>query len=235
MSRSDWLFNEFKHIGVDFADPEQVKSYDARQHSNVEREKPLVQRLNIQPGDTVVEFGPGTGAFSIAAALAGAQVIAVDISRAMLDYAQSKAKEAGLSDIRFVNSGFLSYEHQAEPADFVVSAFALHHLPDFWKGVALRRIFDLLKPGGIFYLQDVVFSFETGQYEQRLNEWMDVVSSNTGNGFSRADFEMHIREEYSTFGWILEGLLQREGFSIPEANYFTPTKAEYVCQAIRKI
>jgi len=226
----NWTYDEFKHIGVDFANPQQVQSYDAHQHTSIEREKQLVQRLNIRVGDTVVEYGSGTGAFTLAAAMGGARVTAVDISRAMLDYAQSKAEQMGITGVTFVNSGFLNYQHHAKSVDFVVTKFAFHHLPDFWKAAALQRIFRLLKQGGIFYLHDVVFSFETDEYEQRLNEWVEAVSSDRGNSFSRTDFEQHIRNEYSTFSWILEGLLQRTGFLIVEQNYLAPTYAEYLCQ-----
>src|SRR5262245_60750603 len=103
---SGWVYDEFKHIGVDFADPQQVASYDARQQTNLEAEKHLVERLKIGAGATVVEFGPGTCAFSLAAVLAGAQVIAVDISQAMLDYGRSKAKASGCAaNIQFVHAG----------------------------------------------------------------------------------------------------------------------------------
>lgn len=223
-----WTYDEFKHIGVDFADPQQVAIYDARQHTNIERQQQLVQRLGIRNSDRVIEFGPGTGAFSIAAASVGASVIAVDISQAMLDYASRQAVERGLQNIEFVRSGFLSYQHQGLPADFVVTQFAFHHLPDFWKMIALHQIHNMLKPGGQFFLRDVVFSFQPADYEASINVWIDSVASESGDGFSHADFEMHVRDEYSTFGWILEGMLQRTGFSA-NAAYTSPTYAEYTC------
>jgi hypothetical protein len=43
---------------------------------------------------------------------------------------------------------------------------------------------------------------------------------------------MHVREEHSTFGWIVEGMLQRAGFEIVEADYLTPESAQYVCKKI---
>jgi putative AdoMet-dependent methyltransferase len=224
-----WEFDEFKHIGVDFANEQQVATYDARQQTDFQEEIELVQRLGIAPGNIVVEFGPGTGAFSRAAASVGAHVISVDISKAMLNYGRLKAAESGLNTMDFVNSGFLSYEHHGAPADFVVTKFALHHLPDFWKASALLRIYQLLGDGGTLYLKDVVFSFPVEEAEQHLNAWMDAIASESGDGFSRADFEMHIRDEYSTFSWILEGLLEQAGFTQVQARYTSPTYAEYLC------
>jgi putative AdoMet-dependent methyltransferase len=228
MTSPNWLYDEFKHIGVDFADADQVRRYDARQQTNLEREQKLVARLGIAAGDIVVEFGPGTGAFSLAAAMNGAKVFAVDISQAMLDYAAAKAAEMKLDTIEFIQSGFLSYRHQAAPPDFVVTKFAFHHLPDFWKAIAIRQIYAMLKVGGQFYLRDVVFSFAPQDYEANIEAWINAVASETGDGFSRADFEMHVRDEYSTYGWILEGMLRQAGFSV-HTNYESPTYAEYVC------
>lgn len=51
-----------------------------------------------------------------------------------------------------------------------------------------------------------------------------------GEGFTMSDFEMHVREEYTTFAWILEGMLTHAGFAIAQANYPTPEYAEYVCR-----
>ncbi len=75
----------------------------------------------------------------------------------------------------------------------------------------------------------MVFSFPADQADQHLNAWIDAVADDAGNGFSRADFEMHIRDEYSTFGWILEGLLQQQGFTVATATYESLTYAEYLC------
>jgi hypothetical protein len=50
-----------------------------------------------------------------------------------------------------------------------------------------------------------------------------------GEGFTREDFEGHIREEYSTFGWILEGMFKKAGFDMLKADYLSPWTAEYIC------
>jgi SAM-dependent methyltransferase len=148
----------------------------------------------------------------------------------MLDYARHQVVQAQLGDrVEFRHGGFLTYEHQGELADFIVSQFAFHHLPDFWKVIALDRIFSQLKPGGRFILRDVVFSFPSIAYAARIESWIDSVCSETCNGWSRSDFEMHVRDEHSTFAWILEGMLRQAGFCIDRAEYPTPTKGFYLC------
>ena len=229
MTNSSWHFDEFKHIGVDFADPTQVEQYDKRQHTNRAYSQALVERLNIKPGDKVVEFGPGTGSFSRAAAANGALVQAVDISPAMLDYAARQAHLERLETISFIQAGFLSFACPDDAIDFVVTEYAFHHLPDFWKGIALTRIHNMLRPGGTFFLRDVVFSFPPEAFQHYIEQWIDEMTGSSEQSFSRADFEMHVRDEYSTYSWLLEALMQRAGLIITERQYSSPTYAEYLC------
>ena len=40
---------------------------------------------------------------------------------------------------------------------------------------------------------------------------------------------MHIKEEYSTFDWIMETLLKKAGFHIDKADYSEGFMAVYIC------
>ncbi len=135
----------------------------------------------------------------------------------------------GASTVKFHRAGFLTYEHQDKLADVVITKSALHILPDFWKMTAFLKIAALLKPKGKFYLRDAIFSFPPAEYESAISEWIEQVAKPEGQGWTVKDFEMHVREEYSTFAWIIEAMLIRSGFDIVEANYQSPTYAEYLC------
>jgi len=74
----------------------------------------------------------------------------------MLEFAKSKANKAGVKNIVFSHSGFLTFDTKNPPVDVITTTFAFHHLPDFWKGIALQRLNKLLKPGGLLYLHDVI-------------------------------------------------------------------------------
>ena len=156
---NDWLHNEFKPMGKDYASHEEVAVYDeshakfrdARQESN-----DLLDTLSVKEGQSLIDFGSGTGVLAIEAARRGLKVVAIDISSAMNSYAKSKAIEMGVDSIKFVESGFLSYQHVSQPVDFVTTSFALHHLPDYWKAIALRNIYSMLNDKGRLYIQDVV-------------------------------------------------------------------------------
>lgn len=226
-----WLYDEFRQVGTDFADPQVVAAYDRNQRSStVEAERALVVQLGITAGDTVIDLGCGTGTFAIQAALAGATVDAVDISQTMLNYARQKAIAAGVSErIQFHQKGFLSYEHSGE-ATFVVTQAALHHLPDFWKMVALLRIAAMLRLGGRLYLWDTIFSFPASDYETYINAWIQRAAQPVGEGWSAEDFETHVRDEYTTFEWIIERMLQDAGFIIETTKRSNCETAGYICR-----
>lgn len=224
-----WYYNDLQQVGVDFEDPVEVAAFDRNQTSStVAAERSLVTQLGISRGHTIIDLGAGTGTFAIQAALASADVHAVDVSKAMLAYAQEKAIHAKAENIQFHHAGFLSYEHQAAPVDFVVTKFALHQIPDFWKQVALLRMAAMLKQGGVLYLKDVIFSFPPNEYQSHIDNWIARVAKPPGEGFTVSDFEMHVREEYSTFAWIIEGMLERAGLEIESVEFSAPEYAEYI-------
>jgi ubiquinone/menaquinone biosynthesis C-methylase UbiE len=226
-----WYFDESNMAGVDFEDIAQVEVFDLKQSSSTpDKEQALVTRLGISSGHTVVDLGAGTGTFAIQAALAGASVHAVDVSRAMLAYAQNKARKADVTNIQFHQAGFLTYKHGSNLADFVITKAALHILPDFWKMVAFLQIALMLQPGGHFYLRDVIFSFPPNEYETHINAWIECAAKPEGKGWTEKDYYVHVREEHSTFAWIIEGMLKQAGFNIAEANYLSSVAAEYLCK-----
>ena len=229
-----WFYNEYQQIGTDFEDPNQVATYYRHQTSStVASEQALVKQLGIRPGRTVIDLGCGAGIFAIQAALAGGQVEAVDISQTMLTHAQNQAGAAGVQTrIQFHHAGFLTYEHEADPVDVIVTKVALHHLPDFWKMTALLRMAAMLKDGGVLYLQDVVYSFNPVEYSSHIQAWIEQATATADADWARRDFKTHIREEYSTFSWILEEMLQRAGFKILEAIPASSVWANYLCQKI---
>ena len=227
----NWLYNELQQVGVDFSSQAEVEAYDQKQGSNSpEACRELLGRLGVGANDRVLEFGTATGNLTIEAAKRCQHAYGVDVSLPMLEYARAKAEKAGVDNATFVHDGFLSYEHAAPLVDFVLTKFALHHLSDFWKAKALLNIASSLKVGGRLYLQDVIFSFLPQAAEQEVEAWIQEVTSYSG--FSRAEFEAHVRDEYSTFDWIMDGLLTRTGFEILEKNIESPTYAEYLCERV---
>ena len=49
-------------------------------------------------------------------------------------------------------------------------------------------------------------------------------------GYPRAEVATHVRQEHSTFAWIIEGLLQRTGFRLLWSDIGGPTYADYLAE-----
>src|SRR5690349_14093260 len=133
---ASWFPDELGMAGRENLDAAHVARYDGKMDAEAEAELALLGRFGLGPDSTVIEFGPGTGQFTIAAAARCAKVIAVDVSPPMLARLQQKLAAQRIGNVEWVRAGFLSYVHQGAPADVVYSRFALHHLPDVWKAVA---------------------------------------------------------------------------------------------------
>ncbi len=194
----------------------------------LEETEEIINLVGLTKNHVLLEFGTGTGEFAIEVAKHCSKVYAVDISPTMLEFARQKAENRGLSNIEYFNAGFLTYQHNGEPLDVVVSQLALHHLPDFWKLVALKRINSMLKKGGIFYLRDTVYSFDVNNYEDFFNSWLSGIKQIAGEEIAK-DTEIAIRDEFSTFDWIMEELIKRAGFEIETANFHQGFLVVYTC------
>jgi putative AdoMet-dependent methyltransferase len=229
--KPNWFYDEIKQAGVDYSDPAQVAVYDNRHQKFRDYQKgaeAIIEAVKIGPEHTVIDMGVGTGAFSLYAAPHCKTIYAVDVSPVMLEFTRQKAEKAGLTNIVFCQGGFLTYEHQAPAVDAIVSVAVLHHLPDFWKLVGLRRIIQMMKPGGRLYLFDVVFPVEMREYETEFEKWVSSMTEAVGLEFA-AEIETHIRDEYSTYDWVMEEFLARAGFRIDNAEYVDGFGATYLC------
>ncbi|MGH3998845.1 MAG: class I SAM-dependent methyltransferase [Pseudonocardiaceae bacterium] len=224
-----WLFAEFSPVGVDLSSWEAVESYDRNQGTDPLRDRALLDRLNVGQGTQIVDLACGTGSFIVEAAKRGAEAHGVDVSERMLEFTRRRAAAAA-TRVSLHHAGFLTYRHPGTPADVVTIKSALHQLPDFWKQTALVNIAGYIKPGGLLYIWDVIFTFPPAEYAQHLQKMVDEFGHVDGQGFSREDFESHIREEFSTYAWILEGLLDRAGFDLVASDFPRPTHGEFCCR-----
>ncbi len=216
---SGWLLDEVASAGRENLDAAHVWRYDIKEDAEAESEVALLKGWGLHAESEVMDLGAGTGQFTLAVAPVCARVVAVDVSPVMVARLNEKIAAAEVANVEVVQSGFLTYEHQGPPVDFVYSRFALHHLPDFWKAVALKRVRELLRPRGVLRLWDVVYDFDPTEAEERIEAWCAAVGDDVEDGWSRAELEEHVRDERSTFRWILEPMLERCGFSIDTVEY----------------
>ena len=226
--RPTWLYDEFSYTGTDYGDPGEVARYEERMGEirdfDAEAAE-IIDAIGLCREHTLLELGMGTGWFALRAAPHCRLVYACDVSKPMVEYARSRATEQGLRNVAFHHAGFLTYAHEGESVNAVVSQLALHHIPDFWKAIALHRIAATIKPGGLFWLKDVVFGFGIDDYEAVFEE-----SRATLPPAFREPWVGHVNREFSTQDWIMEGLLERAGFGIESAEEGPLLAVSYLCR-----
>jgi 2-polyprenyl-3-methyl-5-hydroxy-6-metoxy-1,4-benzoquinol methylase len=223
MLSRDWYYNQRGRIGLDTA---VAAIYDRHDDSDI-RARAALKMLGVEKGWRVADIGCGNGVLATEAALMGAEVDAVDISPAMLALAEVYARDRR-AQIRTQPAGLLSFAYQPDSYDLIVSEFTLHHLPDFWKAVAMSRIFGALKPGANFYLRDIVFVSMPDGSERDVEQWADFTVKN--HDFARDSVVTHMRDEYSTFGWVMERMLTEVGFELVAVDYHAPMHGTYLLQ-----
>jgi SAM-dependent methyltransferase len=219
-----WYPDEQQLAGPEHLDAEYVAGFDTKTQFDVEAELELLRRHGLDGDSTLVDLGCGTGLLAAAAASEAERVVGVDPSPAMLEAARHRSDE-----VEWVEAGFLTYEHLGGPPQLVHSRHALHHLPDFWKGLALARIHDLLESGGVLMLRDLVYDFEPADSNERIEDWLAGAAPAPTEGWTRRELETHVQSEHSTFAWLLEALLAHTGFQILERDVRTGIYATYVC------
>jgi SAM-dependent methyltransferase len=224
--------DESAFAGPEHLDAAYVLGYDAKAGFDPREDLDLLRERGLGAESTLVDLGAGTGTFAVAAAPFCRRVVAVDVSLAMVAAIRAKAAAAGAANVEPVQAGFLSYEHTGPPADFVYTRNALHHLPDFWKAIAIQRVAGLLRAGGILLLHDLVFACEPDEADAVVEAWLETGAGRSPEqGWTREEYEVHLRDEFSTFSWLLEPMLERAGFEIQQADYGTlRVYAAYVCR-----
>src|SRR3984893_3870035 len=221
MLARDWYYNERRRLGLDGA---VASIYDRHDDSDL-RARAALAMLGVQKGWRVADIGCGNGVLATEAALMGAEGDAIDISPAMLALAKVYARDRK-ARVRTQPAGLLSFAYQPNSYDLIVSEFTLHHLPDFWKAVAMSRIFNALKPGANFYLRDIVFVSTPDGTERDVDQWADFSIKN--HDFDRDSVVTHMRDEYSTFGWVIERMLADAGFMLTSVDYHAPLHGTYL-------
>lgn len=226
----EWFYDEMKQVGVDFDSIEQVEKYDqeAAIVRNPEAEAAgIAKAVGLQSEHVVLEFGTGTGEMAIQLAKSCRKVIAADVSKTMLKYAERKAGDRNITNVEFRHAGFLSYRKE-EDVDVILTQIALHHLPDFWKMIAIQNMYDALQEGGRLLLRDSILSFDTQDYINFMNAYIQMAGQYAGDNKAK-EMVLNIRDEYPTFDWAVETMLKKAGFSIDSIERHDGYFATFVC------
>ena len=121
----------------------------------VEAPHPIITRerlrsvLRPEPGERILEIGPGTGYYTLDMAEwvgADGRIEIFDLQQEFLDHVSRRAAERGLANVIPTQGDATSLPYEDDSMDAVALTAVLGEIPD--PGAALREIRRVLKPGG---------------------------------------------------------------------------------------
>lgn len=104
---------------------------------------------------SVLDIGFGTGILTTQLYNEGYHITGIDFSRTMIDIAKSEMPEAILINWDFTRG--LPVEIKNNKYDYIISTYAIHHLPDEEKIKFIKSLLKLLNVNGKILIGDVSF------------------------------------------------------------------------------
>ncbi len=124
-----------------------------------------LQRMDLRPGQRILELGPGPGRLLLPAAervQPGGEAWGIDIQPGMIRQLEQRAKEAGITNLTAV-LGDATQPHVEEASfDLVFLVTTLGEIPD--RSAALVQSFKALRPGGRLSITEI---FGDPHYQSR--------------------------------------------------------------------
>jgi ubiquinone/menaquinone biosynthesis C-methylase UbiE len=116
-----------------------------------------LDRLELRPGQRILEIGPGPGRLLIPAAqavLPGGEAVGIDIQPGMIDRLKARAGRAAVTNLQAI-LGDATQSHVPEASfDLVFLCTALGEIPD--RAAALVQCHRALKPGGVLAITEII-------------------------------------------------------------------------------
>lgn len=105
----------------------------------------LLARMDIQPGQNVLDVATGTGNAALRAAAAGAQVVGLDLAPELFETARRREADYGVS-VDWVEGDAEDLPHEDESFDRVLSVFGVQFAPRH--AVTAQELARVCRPGG---------------------------------------------------------------------------------------
>ena len=105
----------------------------------------IVEVSNLGPDKSCLEIGPGTGQASDFAIQSGCDYLAIELGEHLAD--KMREKYSSFDNFHIVNADFETYDFDKKQFDLIYSAATIQWIKE---EVAYKKVYDLLKRGGIF-------------------------------------------------------------------------------------
>ncbi|MEH2350350.1 MAG: methyltransferase domain-containing protein [Nostoc sp.] len=139
--------------------------------------------VEIMPGDwtaplKVLDLGAGTGLYSgmVQSVFPNAEFTLLDLAPEMLEKAKFRFSKMGKSP-KILIGDYIETD-LGDSYDLIISALSIHHLSDFDKELLYQRIYNVLKPGGIFVNADQILGKTADLEELYRQHWLNSIRAN---------------------------------------------------------
>lgn len=155
----DRIFNELRELGKTDSEPllvEELTNFDQLHYYGTEAVDFSIKELGINSNMSILEIGSGIGgpARHIANET-GATVIALELQPDQNKLASDLTERCGLAKkVIHVCGDFLTHNWHGKKFDAIVSWLTLYHILEH--EILLQKCFDILNPGGFFYVEDLI-------------------------------------------------------------------------------
>ncbi len=138
----------------------------------------------------------------------------LDLSGPMLERAQQRVRESGIETITTWLADIRDAALPQESYDVVLAAAVLHHLrdDDDWQA-AFEKIFSVLRPGGSFWITDLVVHETQPVHELMWSRYGDYLDGLGGSDYRQRVFDYIAREDSPRPVTYQLDLLRQVGFA----------------------
>lgn len=163
----------------------------------------------------IMDLGCGGGnyAVKVASALKNVDCTLVDLSANMLARAKERVSQINIGSVLTIQGDFREIDPGNNVYDVITAGTTLHHLRDDheWESV-FRKIYEALKPGGTFWINDIVAG-ENEQIDRMMMEgWVSFLKKKLSDEEIELYMERYQTEDTPrTLNYQLE-LLKQVGF-----------------------
>jgi cyclopropane-fatty-acyl-phospholipid synthase len=210
---SAWLDETMTYSSARFASPA-----DSLEDAQLHKVHKLLDRLQLTPGQRLLEIGCGWGTLAMEAAKRGARVVGLTLSTEQKEWADRKIADVGLSE--HIEIRLQDYRDTEEQFDAVASVEMVEAVGRRWWGAYLDSIARNLKPGGRAGLQFI--SIDHGIFDRYASSADFIQTYIFPGGFlvDEPQFEALGRERGLSWG-------DREAFGVDYAETLRRWRGRY--------